>query len=46
MTCILPGTGDKEVLEDNLWFMVQQFLDWRKESDSIDVSLDAILRLE
>jgi hypothetical protein len=38
------NTGDKEVLESTIYFRVRQFLDWRKESDSIDIRLDALLR--
>jgi hypothetical protein len=44
MTDILCDTGDKEFLDSIIYFRVQQFLDWRKESDFIDVRLDAILR--
>jgi hypothetical protein len=29
--------GEKEVLENIIWFRVQQFLESRRESESIDV---------
>jgi len=43
MTRSARNSGDKEVLESIIWFRVQQFLDWRRESDSIDFHLDSLL---
>lgn len=42
MTDILCDAGDKEV--NSILFRVQQFLEWRNESKSIDIRLDALLR--
>ena len=43
MAGILCDTGDKEVLDRIICSRFQQFLEWRKESDSREVRLDAIL---
>jgi hypothetical protein len=43
MTRCACTSGDKEVLESIIWFRVQQFLDWRRESDFIDIRLDSLL---
>ncbi len=43
MTRSACNPGDKEVLESIIWFRVQQFLDWRRESDFIDFRLDSLL---
>jgi hypothetical protein len=43
MTRSACNSGDKEVLESIIWFRVQQFLDWRRESDCIDFRLDSLL---
>jgi len=44
MTRNACNPGDKEVLESIIWFRVQQFLDWRRESNFIDIRLDSLLR--
>jgi hypothetical protein len=37
-------TGDKEVLESIILHRVQQFLAWRRESESIDICLESLLQ--
>jgi hypothetical protein len=44
MTKSACNPGDREVLESIIWFRVQQFLDWRRESDFIDIHLKSLLR--
>ncbi len=43
MTKSACNPGDKELPESIIWFRVQQFLTWRRESDFIDVRLDSLL---
>ena len=43
MTDSLCDSGEKEVLDQILCSRVQQFLDWRRESDSLEARLTAVL---
>jgi hypothetical protein len=44
MTEIMYDASDKEVPDSRILFRVRQFLDWRRESESIELRLDALLR--
>jgi len=44
MTEIMGDTGDKEVPDSSILFRVRQFLYWRRESESIELRLNALLR--